>query len=248
MFDLRGKNVLIIGGAKGIGKRILEEFAKAGANVAFIYNSSIESAADIEKEWENSGTAVKGYRVDITCYSNVKETIKTILEDFKAVDILINNAGITKDSYLMMMSPEAWDKVVNTNLTGVFNVTKQLYAHFVGKKSGKIINITSVGGLVGMAGQTNYSATKAGIIGFTKSLSKELAPKGINVNAIAPGYIHTEMLDTIPDKLKEQYVKSIPAGRLGDAADVAYAAMFLASDYANYIHGQVIVVDGGLIA
>lgn len=248
MFDFKGKNVVITGGTRGIGKELVEEFARHGANVAFLYGASTEKAAEVEEEWKNQHVKVRGFQVDITEFEGVREVIKEVLEEFEGIDILINNAGITKDGYMMLMSADSWKKVIEVNLTGTFNVTKQLLTHFISRRSGKIINMTSVGGMIGMAGQTNYSASKAGIIAFTKSLSKEIAGKNINVNAIAPGYIQTEMLDTIPEKIKSKMVGDIPAGRIGGVKDIANVAMFLASDYANYINGQVLVVDGGLTA
>lgn len=248
MFDFNEKNILITGGTRGIGKSLLETFAKCNANVAYLYNSSEEIAKSIDQEWSDSGIKIKGYKVDITDYEDIREIVKAILKDFGKIDVLINNAGITKDTYAMMMSEEVWKRVIDVNLNGMFYITKQLIPHFISNHSGKIINMASVGGIAGKACQTNYSASKAGVIGFTKSLSKELACRGVNVNAIAPGYIVTEMLDTIPEKLKKEYEKMIPARRFGKPEDVVYAVMFLASEYSNYIHGEVLVVDGGLTA
>lgn len=248
MFDFTGKTVVVTGGSRGIGRAVAENFASNGANVAFIYGSSKGRADELEEKYSDSGVQVKGYCANVADIESVKSASKQILSDFGKVDILVNNAGITKDGYMMLMSGENWGKVIEVNLTGAFNVTKQFLTHFIGNRGGKIINMTSVGGIAGMAGQTNYSASKAGLIGFTKSLSKEVAGKNINVNAIAPGYILTEMLDTIPDKMKEKIIKDIPASRIGDVNDIANAAMFLASDYSGYINGQVLVVDGGLTA
>ncbi len=248
MFDFTGKNILITGGTRGIGLGLLKEFAAKGANVAFLYGTAADKAAEVEAEWAGSGVRVSGYQTDVSDFEAVKLIVKRILTDFGGIDVLINNAGITRDGYMMFMSQESWGNVLDVNLTGTFNVTKQLITHFLSKKKGKIINITSVSGITGMAGQTNYSASKAGIIGLTQSLTKELAVKNINVNAIAPGYIQTEMLDTIPEKMKEKFVSEIPAGRIGSVTDVANAAMFLASDYSDYINGQVLIVDGGLTA
>lgn len=248
MFDFTGKTAVVTGGSRGIGRAIAESFASHGANVAFIYSSSRGRAEEFEAEYVGSGIKVKGYCADVSDLESIKEESRQILSDFGRVDILVNNAGITKDSYMMLMSRESWGKVIEVNLTGTFNVTKQFLTHFIGNRSGKIINMTSVGGIAGTAGQTNYSASKAGLIGFTKSLSKEVAGKNINVNAIAPGYIMTEMLDTIPEKMKEKIIKDIPALRIGDVSDIANAAMFLASDLSGYINGQVLVVDGGLTA
>ena len=248
MFNFKDKNVLVTGGTRGIGKSIVEMFAQCHANVVYLYNSSDDIASEIDREWSNNTVKVKGYKADITDSSRISDTVEEILKDFGKIDILINNAGITKDSYLMMMKDDDWLKVIDVNLNGLFYLTKQLIPNFITNHYGKIINITSVSGIIGKACQTNYSATKAGIIGFTKSLSKELAGKGINVNAIAPGYIGTEMLETIPEKLRKDFEKSIPAKRIGKTEDVVYPVMFLASDYSNYIHGEVIVVDGGLTA
>lgn len=248
MFDFKGKNVLITGGSRGIGRALVEEFAAHGANVAFLYGQATEKAKEIEKKWAEAEVTVKGFQVNITDLDGVKKVVKDILAQFGRIDVLINNAGITKDGYMMLMSTDNWSKVLDVNLTGTFHVTKQLITHFIGNKQGKIINMTSVGGMIGMAGQTNYSASKAGLIGFTKSLSKEIAGKNINVNAIAPGYIDTEMLDTIPEKMKAEMLRSIPAARIGSVKDVANVAMFLASEYSDYMNGQVLVVDGGLTA
>lgn len=248
MFCFRGKNVLVTGGTRGIGKELVEQFALHGANVAFLFNSSNEVAAELEKKWGCKDNKIKGFQANVMDFGEVKKVIKDVLNEFECIDVLINNAGVTKDGYMMFMSSDNWEKVLGVNLTGVFNVTKQLLPHFISKKSGKIINMTSVGGIVGMAGQTNYSASKAGLIGFTKSLSKEIAGKNINVNAIAPGYIQTEMLDTIPEKMRIKILESIPAARIGSTKDIANTAMFLASEYSDYINGQVLVVDGGLTA
>lgn len=246
MFEFSGKNVLITGGTRGIGKCILESFAKAKANVCFIYTTADEKAKEIEEKWNDGEVIVKGYKVDISNSQETKLIMKQILVDFARIDILINNAGITKDGYFMMMSEESWNRVLDINLNGLFNVTKSLITSFIANKSGIIINLSSVTGIIGSPGQLNYSTTKAGVIGFTQSLSKELAHYGIRVNAIAPGYIQTEMLDTIPEKMKDTFLKRIPAGKFGEVEDVANLALFLASDCAKYIHGQTIVLDGGL--
>lgn len=240
--------ILITGGSRGIGRAIVNAFATSGANVAFIYGKSVEEASQIEDEWKGKEVTVKGYQADIADFETVKNVIKDIVDDFKKIDVLVNNAGITKDGYMMFMTADNWKKVLDVNLSGTFNVIKQLLPHFLINKKGKIINMTSVGGMIGMAGQTNYSASKAGIIGLTKSLTKEVAGKNINVNCIAPGYIETEMLETIPEKMKDDIAKSIPASHIGSVNDVANTVMFLASEYSDYINGQVLVVDGGLSA
>ena len=242
---LEGKTALITGAARGIGKAIALKFAAEGANIAF---TDLEVNLETEKEIAALGVKAKSYASNAADFAQTEEVVKAVKDEFGAIDILVNNAGITKDGYMMLMSGDNWGKVIEVNLTGAFNVTKQFLTHFIGNRSGKIINMTSVGGIAGMAGQTNYSASKAGLIGFTKSLSKEVAGKNINVNAIAPGYILTEMLDTIPDKMKEKIIKDIPASRIGDVDDIANAAMFLASDFSGYTNGQVLVVDGGLTA
>ncbi len=248
MFDFDGKNVLITGGTRGIGKSLLDAFADCNAQVAYIYGASGDIAQHIDSERSNGKVKVKGYKADIADNKAVTEAAKEILEDFGKIDILINNAGITKDSYMIMMPENNWERVINVNLNGVYYLTKQLIPHFIANHYGKIINIASVSGIIGKACQTNYSAAKAGLIGLTKSLSKEVAGRGINVNAVAPGFIITEMLDDIPDLLKKEYIKSIPARRFGKPEDIVYPIMFLASDYSNYIHGEVLVVDGGLTA
>jgi 3-oxoacyl-[acyl-carrier protein] reductase len=248
MFDFTGKNVVITGGTRGIGRSLVDSFAGCNANVAYLYSSSDETASSIDLKWSESSVTVKGYKADVSDFKAVEVIAETILHDLGRVDILINNAGITMDSFFMMMPEDDWSKVININLSGVFNVTKQFVPHFIYNHFGKIINVASVGGIIGSSCQTNYSASKAGIIGFTKSLSKELAGIGINVNAVAPGYINTEMLDAIPEKLKKEYQKSIPAKRFGTVEEVVYPVMFLASEYSNYITGETIVIDGGLTA
>lgn len=243
------QTLLITGGTQGIGKAIATEFAKNGYNVAFTCSSEKslnEKGTELIKELEVLGVKAKGYAFNVGDFSECENSIKQIKEDFKTIDVLINNAGITNDGLLVRMSEEQFDSVITTNLKGVFNVTRQVAPLMFKKRSGKIINISSVTGIHGNAGQFNYTAAKAGIIGMTKTAAKELGARGITVNAIAPGFIVTPMTDVLKDDIKEMCLKNIPLGRFGDAEEIAKTALFLASDGANYITGQVIEVNGGL--
>ncbi len=244
---LQGKTALITGASKGIGKKIAEVFAAQGANVAFTYLSSVEKGEALEKELASAGTKVKGYRSDASNFAAAEELINAIVADFGSIDIIINNAGITKDGLLMRMSEEQWDDVINTNLKSVFNVTKAATKPMMKQRFGVIINMSSVVGLQGNAGQANYSASKAGILGFTKSVAKELGSRNIRCNAIAPGFIRTEMTDALPADVTESWSKMIPLQRMGETEDVANVALFLASDMGAYVNGQVISVCGGML-
>lgn len=244
---LNNKVVLITGASRGIGKAIAEHFVKNGANVAFTYLSSVEKGLALEKELSAYNTKVKGYRSDASKYAEAEELISNVVADFGTVDVLINNAGITRDTLLMRMSEEQWDEVMTVNLKSVFNLTKAVSKPMMKARSGSIINMTSVVGIMGNAGQANYSASKAGMIGFTKSIAKELGSRNIRSNAIAPGFIETEMTaDLNADQLNE-WTKSIPLKKAGQGQDIANACMFLASDMSAYITGQVLVVDGGML-
>jgi 3-oxoacyl-[acyl-carrier protein] reductase len=244
---LKGKNVLITGASKGIGRAMALKFAQEGANVAFTYLSSVEKGQQLEKELSVFGVKVKGYRSDASIYTAAEELINSVVADFGSLDALVNNAGITKDGLLMRMSEEQWDEVIRVNLKSVFNLTKCATKFMMKQKNGSIINITSVVGLRGNAGQANYAASKAGIIGFTKSIALELGSRNIRSNAIAPGFIETEMTEVLDPKVKEEWEKGIPLKRAGKSEDVANCAVFLASDLSVYITGQVLQVDGGML-
>lgn len=234
-----GKVVLVTGGSRGIGKSIAEAFAESGARVIVTYRNSID-----EEYFDGKGIAHK--RCDVSDLKSVQELVDSLISEFQKIDVLVNNAGITRDGLLMRMSEEDWDAVIDTNLKGVFNMTKAVCRHMMSKRYGKIINITSVVGITGNPGQSNYVASKAGVIGFTKAVAKELASRSININAVAPGFIETEMTDKLPEEVKAKYLDSIPLKRFGSGNSIANAVMFLASDNSDYITGQVISIDGGL--
>ncbi|CAN5604010.1 3-oxoacyl-[acyl-carrier-protein] reductase [soil metagenome] len=244
---LEGKTALVTGASKGIGRAIALQFAREGCNVAFTYLSSVEKAQALEKELADMGVKAKGYQSDASQFSAAEELINTVVSDFERLDILVNNAGITKDNLLMRMNEEMWDEVINTNLKSVFNTVKAATKTFMKQKSGSIINMTSVVGLKGNAGQANYAASKAGIIGFTKSVALELGSRNIRSNAIAPGFIETEMTEKLDEKTVQSWRDAIPLKRGGKPEDVAGCAVFLASDLSSYITGQVLQVDGGML-
>jgi len=240
------QHVVVTGGARGIGRGIVEDLASNGIKVTFLYRGSQEKAEKLVNELGQKGAQVAAYQCDVRSFDSVKEVIGTILEKEGPVDGLVNNAGITRDSMLFMMSNENWQDVIETNLYGVYHVTRNLISHFLRNKRGRIVSITSVAGLVGIPGQTNYCASKAGIIGFTKSLALEVARYGITVNAVAPGYIQTDMVDNIPEAKREELLKRVPMGFTGSVQDVAGVVRFLLSDDARYMTGQVLALDGGL--
>lgn len=244
---LEGKTAIVTGASKGIGRAIATQFAKEGANVAFTYLSSVEKAQALEQELQAYGTKIKGYRSDASNHAEAENFANQVVADFGTIDILVNNAGITRDGLLMRMSEQQWDEVINTNLKSVFNLTKASLKVFMKNKKGSIINITSVVGLRGNAGQANYSASKAGIIGFTKSVALELGSRNIRSNAIAPGFIETEMTGVLNEEVVKGWTDNIPLKRAGKAEDVANAAVFLASDLSTYVTGQVLQVDGGML-
>ena len=244
---LEGKNVLITGASKGIGRAIAHAFAEQGANVAFTYLSSVERAEGLEQELRELGGKAKGYRSDASDFNAAEQLISSVVDDFGSLDVLVNNAGITQDNLLMRMNETAWDEVINTNLKSVFNTVKAATRTFLKQKNGSIINMTSVVGIKGNAGQANYSASKAGIIGFTKSVALELGSRNVRCNAIAPGFIETEMTSTLDEKTVQSWRDAIPLKRGGAPEDVAQCALFLASDLSTYITGQVIQVDGGML-
>ena len=244
---LKGKCAVVTGAAKGIGKAIALKLASSGVNIVLNYRSSEDKAIETEKEILSLGVEVLRIKGDISKPNDVENLIDCAKNKFGKIDIMVNNAGITKDTLLLRMKEEDFDSVINVNLKGVFNCLKAITPVMVKQKEGKIINLSSVVGLVGNAGQVNYAASKAGVIGMTKSLAKEIGSRGITVNAVAPGFIGTDMTDVLGDRFKEEAKKSIPLKRLGKAEDVAEVVAFLASDSANYITGQVIHVDGGMV-
>jgi 3-oxoacyl-[acyl-carrier protein] reductase len=244
---LTGKTALITGASKGIGRKIAEKFAEHGANVAFTYLSSVEKGQALEQELQAFGTQVKGYRSDASKFDEADKLINDIVADFGALHIVVNNAGITKDGLLMRMTEENWDDVLNVNLKSIFNVTKAASRIMMKAREGVFINMSSVVGVKGNAGQANYAASKAGIIGFTKSIAKELGSRNIRANVVAPGFIKTEMTEVLDQKVVDSWSETIPLKRPGETEDVANACIFLASNMANYITGQVIPVDGGML-
>lgn len=244
---LKGKVVLITGASRGIGRAMAQKFAQEGASVAFTYLSSVEKGQALETELQAFGGQVKGYRSDASDYKAAEELVTQVIADFGKLDVLVNNAGITKDGLLMRMSEEQWDTVITVNLKSVFNLTKAATKPMMKAKAGSIINLTSVVGIRGNAGQSNYAASKAGIIGFTKSVALELGSRNIRSNAIAPGFIETEMTGEINEKAVEEWKQQIPLKRGGQPEEVADCAVFLASDLSRYITGQVLQVDGGML-
>ena len=241
------KIALITGGTRGIGKQIALELASQGYNIALNYRKQNEELEALEKEIESQNVKCLTVYGDVSNYEDVEKFIKEIIKEFGKIDVLVNNAGITKDMLLVRMKKEDFESVIDVNLIGTFNVTKNVIPYMMKARNGKIVNISSVVGISGNAGQTNYSASKAGIIGFTKSLAKEVASRNINVNAIAPGFIKTDMTDVLKDEVKEEISKTIPLKRMGEAKDVANLVKFLVSEESNYITGQVINVDGGML-
>ncbi len=243
---LKDRVAIITGGARGIGKKISQTFLEEGASV-YIFDVNQEEGVKTVSEFQLAyDNKVNFFKVDITDEKGVEQSIKKIIEAEGRIDILVNNAGITRDNLILRMSLEDWKKVIDINLTGAFICSKHTVKYMVKKRSGKIINISSIVGVHGNAGQSNYSSSKAGIIGLTKTLARELAGRNILVNAIAPGYIETEMTEKLSDKIKEKLMEQIPSGRLGSVDDVAKTALFLASDDSNYITGTVINLDGGM--
>ena len=241
------KCALITGATRGIGKQIAITLAKQGYNIALNYRKENEELENTKKEIEEIGVQVIAVKGDVANFEECENFVKQVIERFGQIDVLVNNAGITKDMLLMRMKKEDFEQVIDTNLDGTFNVTKNVVPYMMKARSGRIINISSVVGISGNAGQTNYSASKAGIIGFTKSLAKEIASRNILVNAVAPGFIETNMTDVLKDDVKQEIAKNIPLKRMGTTQDVANVVKFLASDDSSYITGQVINVDGGML-
>lgn len=244
---LKDKTAIITGAARGIGKSIALKLAKLGCNIVVNYSSSEEEAAAVVSEIEQLGVKALAIKADVSVSTEVESMLKKVIEEFKTVDILINNAGITRDNLILRMKEQDFDKVIDINLKGTFNCLKQVTPIMLKKRSGVIINTSSVIGIVGNAGQANYAAAKAGILGLTRSAAKELGSRGIRVNAVAPGFIQTNMTEVLSDKIKQNILNNIPLKRLGEPEDVANVVAFLCSDYASYITGQVINVDGGMV-
>ena len=240
---LKDKVAIITGATRGIGKGILEKFVENGAKVAFTYASSANAANALEEKY---GDKVKGFQSDASDFEAAQNLVKEVLNLFGQIDIIVNNAGITKDNLLMRMSFEDWQRVIQVNLDSAFNLTKAAMMPMMKQRKGSIINMSSVVGLQGNAGQTNYAASKAGLLGFTKSVALELGSRNIRCNAIAPGFIETEMTDKLSDEIKEQWVKNIPLKRGGTPEDIANACLYLGSELSSYVTGQVLSVDGGM--
>ena len=242
--SLNGKTALVTGASRGIGRAIALRLAEDGANVAVIYAGSADKAEAVVNEITALGVNAKAYQCNVADSAAVNETVKAVTNDLGKIDILVNNAAITRDGLMLRMKDEDFDAVLDTNLKGAFNMIRACYSGFIRKKSGRIINISSVSGIMGNAGQANYSASKAGVIGLTKSVARELASRGITCNAVAPGFIQTDMTENLGDN--NPLLNSIPLGRMGKPEDIAAAVAFLASDSAAYITGEVLKVDGGL--
>lgn len=243
---LQGKIALVTGGSRGIGAAIALRFAQQGADVAFTYHSSEERAKAVEAELAALGVRAKAYRSDASSYQEAEALINAVLEDFGRLDVLVNNAGITQDTLMLRMTEEQWDRVIETNLKSVFNLTKHALRPMMKNRGGSIINMSSVVGITGNAGQANYAASKAGIFGFSKSIAKEMGSRNIRCNAVAPGFIETDMTHILDEKTKEAYLNAIPLKRLGRAEEVADLCVFLGSDLSTYISGQTISICGAM--
>jgi 3-oxoacyl-[acyl-carrier protein] reductase len=243
---ITGKTALITGASRGIGEAISRKFAEHGANVAFTFKQSDQKAKELEGSLKKNGIKAKAFKSDASIFKDADELVKVVLQDFGKIDVLVNNAGITRDNLLLRMSEEQWDEAIDNNLKSVFNLTRFVAYHMLKQKGGSIINIGSIVGLTGNAGQANYAASKAGIIGFTKTVSQELGSRNIRCNAITPGFIETDMTRVLDEKIATDLKKGIPLTRLGRAEEVADAALFLASDMSSYVTGQVLSVCGGM--
>jgi 3-oxoacyl-[acyl-carrier protein] reductase len=247
MIDLSGKSAIVTGGSRGIGRAIAMRLARQGADVAFSYRDNLEASVEAREAIEKEGRRAVAFQGDVTDPAAAEGLVGLALETFGRVDILVNNAGITRDDLIMRMSVEAWRDVLETNLFGAFYATKAVTRSMLKQKSGRIVNVTSVSGQAGNAGQANYSAAKAGLIGLTKATARELASRGITANAVAPGFVLTELTESLPEPIKDGIKTATPLGRFGTADEVAAAVAFLASDEAAYITGQILAVDGGLV-
>lgn len=243
---LNNKVAIITGGSRGIGAALVRKFAEAGAKVAFTYRSSAEKANALVEEITAAGGEAKAYQSDASSFEQARDLVKAVLKDFGQIDAVVNNAGITKDTLMLRMSEEQWDSVIDINLKSVFNLTKHVLRPMLKARKGSIINMSSVVGVFGNAGQANYAASKAGIFGFTKSIAKEVGSRGIRCNAVAPGFIETDMTEELDEKTKAAFLAGIPLKRLGKAEEVADLCVFLASDKSEYISGQTISICGGL--
>ncbi len=244
--NFENKTAVVTGGSRGIGFAIAEKLAQGGANIAILYVGDESEGIKAKEELSKYGTKVEQYFCDVSDFNASKEVVDKVIEEFGGIDILVNNAGITRDKLILNMDEKYFDAVIGVNLKGTFNMIKHTYKHFMKKRYGRIVSTSSIVGIVGNAGQANYSASKAGIIGLTKSVAKELAGRGVTANAVAPGYIGTDMTNVLPDKVKESMKAQIPAKRIGTPEDVADVVAFLCSDDAAYVTGEVIRVDGGL--
>ena len=244
---LKGKNAIVTGATRGIGKEIALTLAQNGANIAMNYRNLNSEVEDLINEIKSFGVDVLAIKCDVSITDEVDNFVKEVKSHYNTIDILVNNAGITKDGLILRMKEEDFDDVLDVNLKGTFNTTKAVSSIMVRQKYGKIINISSVVGISGNAGQCNHAASKAGVIGFSKSVARELASRNINVNVVAPGYINTDMTKNLPDKVKEEIIKSIPMKKIGDPKEVANLVLFLSSNLSDYITGQVINVDGGMV-
>lgn len=246
MGRLDGKVAIITGGASGIGKKTAEIFSKEGAAIA-IFDINREALNQTEKEIRDNGGKCNGYIVDVTNFEDVTEKVKEVIEDFGKIDVLVNNAGITRDNFLTKMEIDDWNKVISINLTGTFNCAKATASYMMEQGKGNIVNVSSVVGVYGNIGQTNYAASKAGVIGLTKTWAKEFAKKGIRVNSVAPGFIKTPMTEKVPEKVLEIMISKTPMGRMGESLEVANAILFLASEESSFTTGHTLHVDGGLV-
>ena len=244
---LKGKNVIVTGATRGIGREIALTLAQNGANIAMNYRNLNSEVENLLNEIKSFGVDALAIKCDVSITEEVDNFVKEVKSHYNTIDVLVNNAGITKDGLILRMKEEDFDDVLDVNLKGTFNTTKSVSSIMVRQKYGKIINISSVVGIAGNAGQCNYAASKAGVIGFSKSVARELASRNINVNVVAPGYINTDMTKNLPDKIKEEIIKSIPMKKIGDPKEVANLVLFLSSNLSDYITGQVINVDGGMV-
>ncbi len=244
--SLEGRTAIVTGASRGIGRAISLELASRGAAVIVNYNRSSQSAEEVVAQIQTQGGNAKAVQADVSDFSQAQDLIKSALDTFSGLDILVNNAGITRDTLIMMMSETDWDRVIQTNLKSTFNCSKAAVRHMMRKRYGRIVNITSVAGQMGNPGQTNYSASKAGQIGFTKALAREIASRNITVNAVAAGYIDTDIWANVPEEARQAALSLIPLGRKGQTEEIAFAVAFLASDQAGYITGQILGVDGGM--